>query len=124
MTEQPQEQNEARLPEFAEAPDPLSLIRADPSKQRRWEANRKSVSKAYLLWLFLGPFGGHRFYLGYPASAIFMIMLTTLALLTTLVSFAGVILFAPPALWLLVDGFIIPAIVRHQNGRLIEQILR
>lgn len=124
MTEPQRDDSEAKLPQFEEAPDPLALIAADPSKQRRWEANRKSVARAYLLWLLLGPFGGHRFYLGYIASAIFMIMLTSLALVVTLVSFAGVILFAPPALWLLVDGFIIPAIVRHQNDELIEQILR
>jgi len=124
MTEPQRNQGTARLPEFEDAPDPRAVIAADPSKQRRWEAHRKSVAKAYLLWLLLGPFGGHRFYLGYIASAIFMIMLTSLALVVTLVSFVGVILFAPPALWLLVDGFIIPAIVRHQNEELIEQILR
>lgn len=124
MTEPQRDDDEARLPQFEEAPDPLTLIAADASKQRRWEANRKSVGKAYLLWLLLCPVGGHRFYLGYTASAIFMIMLTSLALMTSLVSFAGVILFVPPGLWLLVDAFIIPAIVRHQNAELIAQILR
>lgn len=114
----------ARLPRFADAEDPLAIIAADPSKRRRWEANRKSVAKAYILWVLLGPFGGHRFYLGYFPSAIFLILLTGFAAILSLISFVGVFLLVPPLLWLLVDAAIIPAIVRHQNERLIGQILQ
>jgi TM2 domain-containing membrane protein YozV len=104
--------------------DPMAVIQADPSKKRRWEAHRKSVAKAYLLWLLLGWFGGHRFYLGYINSAIFLIMMSSLGLLLMLIDFVGVFLLFAPGLWLLVDAFIIPAIVRHHNDELVDDLLR
>ena len=107
-----------------EEPDVMEIIAADRSKKQRFESNRKFVWKAYLLWLFLGWFGGHRFYLGYSASAIFMILMSLLALTLMLITHFGVFMLFPPGLWLLVDGFIIPAIVRNKNNRLIEQIMR
>ena len=108
----------------AEAEDVLAKIESDPSMKRRYDANKKSVMKAYLLWLFLGWFGGHRFYLGYIPSAIFLILMSSLGIILTIINFVGVFVLVPPGLWLLVDGFIIPAIVRNQNDRLVEQILR
>ena len=36
----------------AEAEDVLAKIESDPSMKRRYDANKKSVMKAYLLWLF------------------------------------------------------------------------
>ena len=107
-----------------EAEDPLVVIAADPSMKRRYDANVKSVKKAYLLWLLLGFFGGHRFYLGYIPSAIFMILLTILGLTVAAINYIGVFLLVPPGLWMMMDGFIIAAIVRNQNQRLIEQILQ
>jgi TM2 domain-containing membrane protein YozV len=118
------QKGEVRLPHFADAADPLALIAADPSRQRRYDALRKSAAKAYLLWLLLGPFGGHRFYLGYYPSGIFLALLSGLGLVLALINPVGLFILVAPGLWLLVDAFIIPAIVRHQNAELIEQVLR
>jgi hypothetical protein len=68
-------------PEVAAA----ARIQADPSPKRRWDAYRKSVFKAYLLWLLLGWFGGHYFYLGYINSAIFLILMSSLGFIEELV---------------------------------------
>ena len=37
-------------------------------KLMQFEANKKSVGVAYLLWAFFGGFGAHRFYLGRSGS--------------------------------------------------------
>ncbi len=104
--------------------DPATRIQSDPSLKQRYDTHAKSVWKAYLLWLFLGWFGGHRFYLGYINSAIFLILMSSLGLMLTLIHFAGVFVLFAPGLWLLVDAFIIPAIVRHQNAELVAAISR
>ncbi|MDG2514463.1 TM2 domain-containing protein [Sphingobium yanoikuyae] len=39
-------------------------------QQMLYDANKKSVGVAYLLWFFLGGFGGHRFYLGQTGTAV------------------------------------------------------
>jgi len=113
-----------RLPRFADADDPMARIAADPSKRERFDRLSKSVKTAYLFWIVLGFAGGHRFYLGYPASGIFLLLMTGLGVILALVSPVGYFVLFAPGLWLLVDAFIIPAIVRHQNNDLIEQILR
>ncbi len=72
-----------------------------------------SVAAAYLLWFFLGILSAHRFYLGRPGSAILQILL-----FFVLVGF----------LWLLVDLFLIPGMVRDKQEfirqRLRSEILR
>lgn len=60
----------------------------------------KSVTTAYLLWFFLGLFGGHRFYLGKTGSGV-------LFLLTGGVVFVG---------WI-IDLFTLGAQVRAVNAR-------
>ncbi|MDP6704901.1 MAG: TM2 domain-containing protein [Alphaproteobacteria bacterium] len=112
------------FPVVADAVDPLTIIEADPSKKRRYDKFKKSVLTAYLLWLFLGFFGGHRFYLGYINSGIFLILMSSLGLMLTMIHFIGVFLLFAPGLWLLIDAFIIPPIVRHQNEELVNDILR
>jgi TM2 domain-containing membrane protein YozV len=63
----------------------------------------KNVVVAYLLWLFLGIFAAHRFYLGRPVSAILQIL-----------SYFIII----GALWWIVDLFLIPGMVRDKNDAL------
>jgi TM2 domain-containing membrane protein YozV len=55
---------------------------------------------AYLFWFFLGIFSAHRFYLGRPGTAILQIL-----------SYLVLIGF----LWLLVDAFLIPGMVRSKQ---------
>jgi TM2 domain-containing membrane protein YozV len=58
---------------------------------------------AYALWFFLGFLSGHRFYLGRPGTAILQIL-----------SFLVLIGF----IWLLVDAFLIPGMIRAKQDEL------
>jgi TM2 domain-containing membrane protein YozV len=62
-----------------------------------------STAVAYLLWIFLGIFSGHRFYLGRPGTAILQML-----------SYFIVVGF----IWLLVDGFLIPGMIRQKQEEL------
>lgn len=72
---------------------------------------------AYILWFFLGGLGAHRYYLGKILSAIVM---TLLCVLSVLLSFVGIGVFGLIALlvWLIVDLFLIPGMVRQKQARL------
>ncbi|MHC4375835.1 MAG: TM2 domain-containing protein [Planctomycetota bacterium] len=61
----------------------------------------KSNVPAYLLWFFLGVFGGHRFYLRRPGTAILMFF--------TMFIYVGFI-------WWIIDAFLIPSMVRDCNS--------
>jgi TM2 domain-containing membrane protein YozV len=80
-------------------------------QQLMYEANRKSVAATYLLWLFFGMFGAHRFYAGRTTSG-----LVQLGLLITLV---GWLVLIP---WLIADLFLIPGMVRDHNLQTIEDL--
>jgi CDP-diglyceride synthetase len=68
-----------------------------------------SQTVAYLMWFFLGLFSGHRFYLGRPLSAILQI-----ASYFILVGF----------LWLLVDAFLIPGMVRSRQDIIRQRLMK
>jgi TM2 domain-containing membrane protein YozV len=72
-----------------------------------YEANKKTALVAYILWFFLGWFGGHNFYLGRTGVAVaqLILSLTVVGLIITIV-------------WVLVDAFLIPSWVRQQNNLL------
>lgn len=79
--------------------------------------SEKSVVVAYLLWLFLGGLGGHRFYVGRPGSAIVLIILNVLGWATLVVGI-GLAFFAIAGIWLFIDLFLIPGMV-HERTRLV-----
>lgn len=77
-------------------------------------ANRsKSTGIAYVLWFFLGGFGGHRFYFGKTGSAIGLLALTLLVSWWTF----GI----PTFIWVIVDAFIIPSWVRRNEEMIRKQ---
>ncbi|GAA1424636.1 NINE protein [Agrococcus citreus] len=79
-------------------------------------APAKELSVAYLLLLFLGTLGAHRFYLGRNGSAAAMLSLTIVGTLTTMV-LVGFLLLAAVAVWWVVDLFVTPGMVRDENRR-------
>lgn len=83
-----------------------------------YQANAKSVGVSYLLWLFLGGLGVHRFYLGRMGSGAVQMML---GLLGWLPLFLGWVVLG---CWLLVDAFLIPGIARDENERLALRLTR
>jgi TM2 domain-containing membrane protein YozV len=87
----------------------------------RFETNRKSVGVSYLLWFLLGLFGGHRFYNRRFGSAIAQLLLSIVGLI---LSFAGVgfIVLGIVWIWIIIDLFLIPGMVKRHNSELVEAI--
>lgn len=76
-----------------------------------YEANKTSLFVAYLLWFFVGLFGGHNFYLERIGVAVaqLILTLTIVGMLITIV-------------WVLVDAFLIPGWVRRLNNLLAARL--
>ncbi|MFC3123884.1 TM2 domain-containing protein [Pseudoroseomonas globiformis] len=90
----------------------------DSTSMMRYDAGKKSPAVAYLLWLFLGMFGAHRFYAGKTGSAVAILLLSLLGFGT--IGFVLII----PIIWVLVDAFLIPGWIREHNNALIDRISR
>ena len=76
-----------------------------------FEANKKTALVAYLLWFFVGLFGGHNFYLKRTGVAVAQLILT--------ITVIGILI---TMFWVLVDAFLIPGWVRNQNNLLATQL--
>lgn len=76
-----------------------------------FEANKKSALVAYLLWIFVGVFGGHNFYLKRTGVAVTQLILS--------ITVVGLVI---TVFWVLVDAFLIPGWVRNQNNMLAMQL--
>lgn len=86
-----------------------------------YEANRKEMAVAYLLWFFIPWIGAHRFYLGRTGTAAAQLGLAIGGALLLIV-FVGVLLWAALGIWIIVDAFLIPGMVRDHNMELIDRI--
>lgn len=82
--------------------------------------NQKGVGVAYLLWFFLGSIGVHRMYLGRKGSGV-TILLLNLAGWLTLAFFVGIIFLIIVGVWVFIDAFLIPGIVKNENEDLKEE---
>lgn len=89
----------------------------DTATMMQYDARKKSVGVAYLLWFFFGMLGVHRFYLQRSGSAI-AILLMTLASFLLMVFAVGMITIIIPAIWVFIDLFLIPGMTRDYNSRL------
>ena len=79
-----------------------------------YDAQKKSVGVAYLLWFFVGYLGGHRFYAGKTGTAIFQLLLTIFGACTVMFGI-GFFVLGIVGLWILIDAFLIPGIVSSHN---------
>jgi len=86
-----------------------------------YDAQKKSLGIAYLLWFFLGSVGAHRFYVGRTGSAIALLLLTLIGAATTFVG-VGFFILGCSGLWVLVDAFLLPGIVRSYNMALANRL--
>ncbi len=71
------------------------------------ESRKKSVAAVWLLWLFLGIVGGHRFYLGRIGTGIAMLLLGWLTL----------------GIWWIVDAFLVPGMLRANQREVQAEVL-
>ena len=82
--------------------------------EQRVANESKSTGAAYLLWLFLGGVGGHRFYLGKIKSGLLMLAIFCLGWLTLFIG-VGAFLLAIVGIWALIDAFLIPGMIQQQK---------
>ncbi|MBD8498405.1 TM2 domain-containing protein [Paenibacillus arenosi] len=114
--------------------------------QHEYEKRAKSKMHAVIFWLFLGPFGAHRFYLGEKASGVLLLFVglcfyivlpislfvfavntfdpvnpgidsNVLLILFLLILFIGLI-------WWVIEGFLISGKVDRLNEKLEMDIMR
>ena len=85
--------------------------------EQRVTNDAKSPVIAYLLLIFLGGFGAHRFYLGKTGTAVTMLILFLLGWVTLIIG-VGLILLAAVGIWGLVDLFLIPGMIRADQQAL------
>lgn len=84
----------------------------DLKQMVEYEDAKKSLLVTYLLWAFLAGFGGHRFYLGKTGTAVGQ-LICTLSLVGIVVTFV----------WIIVDAFLIPGMVRELNSDIRARII-
>ncbi|MED1952182.1 TM2 domain-containing protein [Brevibacillus centrosporus] len=79
-----------------------------------FEKKKKSKAVAYLLWIFLGSLGGHRFYFGDIGIGIGMIIVWIVS---------WFLMFIPIAIWVLIDVFFVSKRVEQLNERIEANII-
>jgi TM2 domain-containing membrane protein YozV len=100
-------------------PTPIS---DDARAMMMFEANRKSMAASYILWLFLGAFGGHRFYNGRTGTAVTQLLMWIFGVMLVSAFGIGLLLLVPLGLWLLLDAFLIPGWVNAHNTALAQEL--
>jgi TM2 domain-containing membrane protein YozV len=93
------------------APRQIGTMSAAARARMLFENNRRTKLVAYLLWLFLGWYGIHNFYLRRTGIAVAQLVLSLIVI--------GLLITIP---WWLVDAFVIPGGVRRQNELLAAQL--
>lgn len=71
----------------------------------------KSMLLAYVLWFFLGGLGIHRFYLGRVSTGVIQLILWLIGV-SLLWAGVGLLVLLPLGIWVIVDAFLIPGMVR------------
>ncbi|MFD2814871.1 TM2 domain-containing protein [Paracoccus aerius] len=89
--------------------------------EQRIQNDAKSPVAAYLLLIFLGMFGAHRFYLGKTGTAITMLILTFVGIVTAILAVGFILLFAV-GIWTLVDIFLIPGLIRDEKDQMRQRL--
>jgi len=72
----------------------------------------KNMVVAYILWYFLGIFGGHRFYMGKTGTAITQLILsiTVIGMIAT-------------GIWWVVDAFLLHTWVKDRNRQIENEVM-
>lgn len=82
----------------------------------------KNMGLAYILLIFLGTLGIHRFYLGYKGTAIAQLVLTLTGWLTIWI-LIGILPLIVVGVWVIVDLFLIPGMVERANAEVEKEII-
>lgn len=82
----------------------------------------KNTLLAYILLLFLGTLGIHRFYLDRTATAVAQLVLTVVGWMTAILV-VGFFFLAIVWVWMIVDLFLVPAIISEENDKLEKKVI-
>lgn len=82
----------------------------------------KNIVLAYILLIFLGSLGIHRFYLGRTGTAIAQLILSIVGWVTAII-IIGFIPLAIVGIWLIIDLFLVPGIIRSENDKIEKEII-
>ena len=88
----------------------MSSLQSEMLVEQKVANAQKSTGVAYLLWFFLGGVGAHRFYLGKTRTAVAQLIITVIGFFTI---FPLII----TGIWVLVDAFLIPGIIRENTEK-------
>ena len=94
---------------------------SDAKTLLQYEANKKSVVVAYLLLIFLGSFGVHRFYAGATKSGAIMLSLFVLSFIL-LFAFVGAFGFLILGIWWFVYLFLLHGLISSYNNDLVGNL--
>jgi TM2 domain-containing membrane protein YozV len=97
-------------------------LSADTQAIMAFESSKKSTGVAYVLWLFTGGIGGHRFYLGRTGSAVGQLVLSVMGWMLLLAAGFGIVFLIPLGIWLLIDLFLIPGMAEGHNQNLMRRL--
>jgi len=89
--------------------------------EQRVTNEAKSTGAAYLIWLFLGGLGGHRFYLGRTGSGIIMLLLSIVGWATLPIGIGAIPLIIL-GLWVLIDAFLIPGMIQKHKDKVRQDL--
>ncbi|NQW11112.1 MAG: TM2 domain-containing protein [Alphaproteobacteria bacterium] len=102
---------------------PQDTGHSDSKGLMRFDAAKKSLLVAYLLWFFLGIMAAHRFYLGEMKTGGILVSLWALGLIITLLGAgAGLFFIVIASFWAFIDLFLIPGMTRRRNDELYAQL--
>lgn len=89
--------------------------------EQRVTNEAKSTGAAYLIWLFLGMLGGHRFYLGRTGSAVTQLLMFIIGWVTAIIG-VGLFILGILGLWVLVDAFLIPGMIQSHKDKVRQDL--
>lgn len=90
--------------------------------EQRITNEAKSPLVAYLLAIFLWGFGAHRLYLGYYMSGLIMLAMWGIGWLTVFL-IIGWVPLALVTVWMLIDLFLIPGMIRENQAVLRQKLM-
>jgi len=94
---------------------------AETTRMLRYDAEKKSAIVAYLLLIFVGLLGVHRFYMGAWVSGLVMLGLTVVGFALSVV-IVGYLPLLVVCVWWLVDLFLLAGMVKRHNLDLIDRM--